>query len=243
MPKLKRVYIGTSGWYYDHWEESFYHGIPAHERLPFYAEHFSTVEINSTFYHLPKEKSVENWATLTPKDFVFSVKASRYITHIKRLRNVGEGIEVFLKAIAPLKQKLGPILFLIPPFFKRNDARLKECLEELPEGPGYTFEFRHPSWHTEEIFALLNQYNAALCISDYEGKLSPIEVTADFVYVRLHGPKKAYQGSYDLRALKQWAKRIDDWSKQKLPVFIYFDNDEKGFAVKDAKRLIDARAS
>jgi uncharacterized protein YecE (DUF72 family) len=238
MKARPNIHIGTSGWSYNHWDH-FYQGLPSSQWLSFYAEHFSTVEINSTFYHLPKEKSVKNWGSVTPKDFIFSVKVSRYITHIKRLKDSEVGVANFLKAISPLKAKLGPLLFLLPSSFKLNYEALKNCVKQLPKRHLYTFEFRNESWHVPAVYELLRKYKIALCISDLNGKLSPIEVTAPFVYVRLHGPQKAYQGTYSLQALKRWAKRAEEWKANKLDVYIYFDNDEKGFALKDAEKLIN----
>jgi len=238
MKARSSIHIGTSGWFYTHWD-NFYQGLSSSQWLSYYAEHFSTVEINSTFYHLPKEKNVKNWSKITPKDFIFSVKFSRTITHVKKLKKTEVEIENFLKAIQPLKSKLGPLLFLLPPSFKLNYEALKNCIELLPKKHLYTFEFRNTSWHVPAVYELLRKNKIALCISDLNGKLSPIEVTAPFVYVRLHGPKKAYQGVYSLRALKQWAQRAKEWEANKLKVYIYFDNDEKGFAIKDAKKLIE----
>lgn len=232
-----QVHIGTSGWSYVHWDELFYHGLQSEEWLSFYAQHFSTVEINSTFYHLPKESTVKKWVSKTPKDFIFSVKASRYITHIKRLKDSKEGIKRFLETLAPLKRKLGPLLFQLPASANLNYDRLEECLSQLPKGYLYTFEFRNDGWFIDEIYSLLEKYNIALCISDLAGKTTPIKVTAEFVYIRLHGPKKAYQGIYSHRKLKEWAARIEEWKKKKLSVFVYFDNDQKGYAIKDAIKL------
>jgi len=236
--KARPIYIGTSGWFYTHWDH-FYQGLPSSQWLSYYARYFSTVEINSTFYHLPKKKSVKNWFNSTPKDFIFSVKFSRLITHVKKLKESNLEIENFLKAIHPIKSKLGPLLFLLPPSFKLNYEALKNCIEQLPKRYSYTFEFRNESWHVPSIYDLLKKNKIALCISDLNGQLSPIEVTAPFVYIRLHGPKKAYQGVYSLQSLKQWARRVKEWEGNKLNVYIYFDNDERGFAIKDAKKLIE----
>lgn len=234
---MKKNYIGTSGWSYEHWDQVFYAGLSASKRLAFYAKSFSTVEINSTFYHLPTSKAVKNWEALTPKNFVFSVKASRYITHLKRLKDPEEGLKNFFSSIKNLKSKTGPILFQLPPSFSNNFERLKSFIKKLPKKKRYTFEFRHNTWFTEEVFNLLKKYKIALCLTDLNGKLSAIEVTSDFVYIRLHGPKRAYQGSYSDKQLKQWAKRIKEWNKQNIKVFIYFDNDQKGYALQDAQRL------
>lgn len=234
----KNVHIGTSGWSYAHWG-NFYEDLPAKKWLSHYATYFSTVEINSSFYHLPTEKSGKNWYASTPKGFIFSVKASRYITHVKRLNESKESVDQFLQAIEPLKEKLGPILFLLSPSYKLNYGRLEEFVKQLPNGYLYTFEFRNASWFTKEIYALLKKHKIALCISDLGGKLTPIEVTAPFVYVRLHGPQKAYSGRYSSAKLRGWAKRVEEWRAKKLKCYIYFDNDEKGFAVEDAAKLIE----
>jgi len=233
---MRSLNIGTSGWSYAHWDTVFYRGIPSSHWLEFFAKHFATVEVNSTFYRLPTEKTVKNWDKNTPDDFVFSVKASRYITHVKRLKEF-DSVQTFLKNLQPIQHKLGPILFLLPANFQLNYSRLAEFIKYLPKNYRYTFEFRHPSWLIEEVYALLKKNDIALCISDLNGKLTPIQVTASFVYVRLHGPKEAYRGRYSLSQLKQWEKRIKEWRSKKLSVYIYFDNDEKGFAIKDAKIL------
>lgn len=232
------IYIGTSGWFYFHWE-SFYRDLPSEKWLHFYAKHFTTVEINSTYYHLPTEKTVKHWASRTPKDFIFSVKMSRYVTHVKKLKDYGDGIDKFLQAIAPLKSKLGPILFLLPPSYQINYELLEATLSVLPKNHQYVFEFRNSSWHVPEVYALLRKYKVGWCISDLNGKLSPIEITAPFVYVRLHGPKSAYKGVYSIQTLKKWAKRIQEWNAQGLSVYFYFDNDEKGYAIQDATKLIN----
>jgi uncharacterized protein YecE (DUF72 family) len=236
---MAKIYIGTSGWYYDHWENTFYPEDTAPlERLPYYATQFGTVEINNTFYHLPLEKSVENWYQKVPKNFIFSVKASRYITHLKRLRDPVESTKYFFERLKPLKEKMGPILFQLPPSFKKELERLEEFLSCLEKGL-HTFEFRHSSWYSDDTYDLLKRYSAALCITDLKGKLSPEEVTSKFVYIRLHGPQApAYTGSYGPEKLKAWKKRIEKWSDQKLAVYCYFDNDEKSFATQDARELL-----
>lgn len=231
------INIGTSGWSYKHWDKSFYGNIPAAQRLSFYSQQFQTVEINTTFYHLPTEKAVKSWEKTVPKNFLFSIKASRYITHIKRLNEGKDKVENFLKNISFLKKKEGPILFQLPPAFSKNFDRLKEFISYLPKKHLYTFEFRHKSWFSEDIYVLLKNNNISLCISDLNGTLSPIEVTGNFVYIRLHGPKSAYQDSYSNYQLKKWAARIQSWNQEKIKVFCYFDNDEKGYAIQDARRL------
>ncbi len=243
---MTETHIGTSGWFYDHWEKVFYpEKLSKSERLGFYSEYFSVVEINNTFYRLPTLKAVENWYSKTPKSFQFSVKVSRYITHLKRLKDCQSSIDKFLKRIGHLKEKLGPLLFQFPPSFHHDIEhleRVKAFIQQLPKEYSYTFEFRHSSWFVEETYALLREFKVALCITDLNGELSPVELTAPFAYVRLHGPKSAYRGSYSFQKLKQWKERILEWKKQNIAAYCFFDNDEKAFAVADAlrlKRLID----
>lgn len=234
-----KAHIGTSGWYYEHWNEAFYpKDLKQKDRLKYYSNHFQTVEINSTFYHLPKESVVKNWHLQVPKKFIFSVKASQYITHRKRLLNDEESVQLFYKRAEFLEDNLGPILFQLPPSFKEDKERLRHFLTQLSKHHRHTFEFRHASWYCQEIYDLLHKHKIALCITDLSGKLSPLEITSNFTYLRLHGPKKAYRGSYSSQTLKKWKERIQEWNKQKIEVFCYFDNDEKGFAAQDAKRLI-----
>lgn len=232
-------YIGTSGWYYKHWDIAFYpEGLKSDQRLEYYSKHFKTVEINSTFYHLPKETAVKNWFIKVPDDFVFSVKASRYITHQKKLHDCKESLDLFFKQVSHLRNKLGPILFQLPPMFKKNLERLELFIKDLEDSHAYVFEFRNPTWFDDQVYELLKRNNIAFCISDIGGVLNPVEVTADFAYIRLHGPQNSYSGSYTTKELNSWEKRILDFQNQDIKVFCYFDNDEKGYAVKDAKRLI-----
>ncbi len=232
----KLIHIGTSGWSYWHWEE-FYQGTLFQDRLPYFAQYFSTVEVNATFYRLPKETTIKNWYKNTPKKFIFAVKVNKYITHIKKLDDIKEPMELFLQRMAPLKQKLGPILLQLPPSLKINYDLLAECIADLPKDYAYVFEFRNATWLTDEILDLLKNHNIAFCINDFNGILSPLEVTAKFVYIRLHGSISAYRGSYSEQQLIEWASRILEWNSQKLPVFIFFNNDEKGYALYDAGRL------
>jgi len=207
--------------------------------LSYYVERFRTVEINNSFYHLPSEKSFESWRDTAGKDFVFAVKASRYITHMKKLKDPGEPVARFVERVRTLGGSLGPILFQLPPKWQSNPARLREFLSQLPDNFRYAFEFRDTSWFTEEISRLLEHAGAAFCIYELEGILSPIEVTADFVYIRLHGPKGAYQGSYEASILADWAGTISSWAAQGREVFCYFDNDQHGYAAQNALQLQD----
>lgn len=234
----KKIYIGTSGWSYKHWDEVFYpEYVKENERLKFYGAQFNTVEINTTFYHLPKEKAVKNWRESVSSDFIFSVKASRYITHVKRLKDPQEGLLHFYQAIRFLKEKTGPILFQLPPSFEKDLVRFTSFLKELKKKFRYTFEFRNKSWFCDEVYEELYKHNCALCISDLDGYLSPLEVTSDFVYLRLHGPRLAYKGAYGKRRLLTWKKRIKAWNETGKDVYCYFDNDEKSYAIQDAHML------
>lgn len=235
--KLKDIHIGTSGWSYEHWKKNFYpEGMPSKKWLHFYSNQFSTVEINSTFYHLPLQSTIRNWHEQVPDHFLFSLKASRYITHLKRLKEGKKSLKLFYKTIADLQNKIGPILFQLPPSFKMDKERLTEFMAQLSADFSYVFEFRHDSWFVEEIYDLLSKNNIALCISDLKGKLSPEIITASFTYIRLHGPKNAYKGFYGLSKLRNWKSKMENWAKD-ISVFCYFDNDEKGYAIQDAKKL------
>jgi uncharacterized protein YecE (DUF72 family) len=233
-----KIYIGTSGWSYEHWDENFYpKEIKSDQRLKYYCEHFDTVEINSTFYHAPSEQAVKHWMEQAPKQFTFSVKASQYITHRKRLNDAAESVDFFHSRMKLLEEKLGPILYQLPPSFKKNIERLQDFCNFLKKGQRYVFEFRHPSWFDEDIFQLLRKKHAAVCITDLKGHLSPEEVTADFTYIRLHGPKDAYSGLYGPKRLAVWKKKILEWTKAGIDVYCYFDNDEKAYAIQDARAL------
>lgn len=234
-----KIHIGTSGWSYVHWKENFYPSkLPSSDWLNFYSEVFPTVEINTTFYHAPLPTTTEKWFKEVPKNFQFAIKASFYITHRKRLNDCSESLDFFYKSIQALQPKAGPILFQLPPFFSINQERLELFLNLLRSDYRYTFEFRHKTWFTNEIYKLLARHKIALCITDLHGKLTPEEVTADFTYLRLHGPHKDYQGSYGPVRLKAWKKKIDNWLDSDKEVYCYFDNDEKGYAIQDAKKLL-----
>lgn len=235
---MAKIYIGTSGWHYSHWKGPFYpKDLTDKQLLFFYIKHFSTVEINRTFYSLPKKEVFTTYAKAVPKDFVFSVKASRFITHIKRLKDPKAPLKNFFTAVKGLKKHLGPILFQLPPRFKSNPERLEAFLKALPKNHRYTFEFRDPSWLNPTIYALLKKYNAAFCIYEFDHLQTPMIITADFTYIRLHGPKGAYQGNYPTSTLKKWARVILTEKKKGRDVFIYFDNDEAGYAPKNARAL------
>lgn len=230
--------IGTSGWDYKHWRETFY---PPGERpnLCRYAEQFDTVEINNSFYRLPSPETFEKWHDGTPADFLFAVKASRFITHMKKLKDPAGSFEKFFSAVAHLGPKLGPILFQFPPRWGRNLHRLSDFLGVIqPKRLRCAFEFRNETWFQPEIVDLLARHNAAFCIYDIAQRRSPLSATADFLYIRLHGPgAAAYSGSYSDDALSEWAARIGAWQSSQRDVFCYFDNDQKAYAAGDALRL------
>ncbi len=218
-----RVHIGTSGWHYEHWIGPFYpEGLSAKDMLGFYAEHFSTVEINNSFYRLPSLAATKSWAAQVPKDFVFACKASRYTTHVKRLKDAPKSFEKFFPRLKPFGRKLGPILFQTPPHFPLDVARLEKFIKALPKRRLYAFEFRDPRWFTEEVRAVLTKHHCAFCIFDIAGLQSPEWLTADFAYLRLHGPGDKYQGSYDdksLRAMGETDPRLHPQRRRCLLLF------------------------
>ncbi len=233
-----KVFIGTSGWNYKHWLGPFYsEKFRTPDMLRFYAEHFDTVEINATHYHLPSSKAFDSWRETVPNDFVFAVKASRFITHMKKLKAPKTSTEKFFVRVEKLEHKLGPILFQLPPRWKVNLDRLAMFLNAIPGEYRYVFEFREPSWFTNSVYELLEKHNVALCIYHMTGYDSPMEVTTDLVYVRLHGTESKYGGSYPPIILKEWARRIRCWRKESKAVYFYFNNDPEGHAVKNATSL------
>jgi uncharacterized protein YecE (DUF72 family) len=233
-----RVHIGTSGWHYKHWKGPFYPDkLPASKMLQWYVERFDTVEINNSFYRLPQASALQLWCRQTPPGFCFAVKASRYITHNRKLKEPQNTVEKFLSVIDKLERRLGPILFQLPPSWKVNVERLDEFLSGLPLAHRYVFEFRNETWNVPQVYDVLRRHNAAFCIYELAGFHAPIEVTADFTYVRLHGPGNKYQGDYSGKTLRTWAGRIHEWRKQLKHIFVYFDNDQAGFAAKNATEL------
>lgn len=230
--------IGTSGWHYKHWLDDFYPPrLPASEMFCWYAKHFDTVEINNTFYRLPAEGALVRWRDLAPPKFLFSVKASRFITHMKRLLDPETTIENFLSRVELLGPHLGPILFQFPAQWACNVARLEAFLEALPPTHQYVFEFRHASWSNEPVYEVLRHHNAALCMHDWEGAEWPLELTANFSYLRFHGPARRYAGSYSPAQLRTWADRILQWEESLQQVFVYFNNDTGGDAIRNALTL------
>ena len=205
--------------------------------LAHYVEHFVTVELNNSFYKLPAEKSLIAWRDSTPPQFHFAVKGSRFLTHMKKLNDAREGLQRFLDAVDVLEPKLGPILFQLPPNWELNIDRLTGFLKIFPRYRRCVFEFRNATWNTPPVYELLAKYNAGYCVFDLAGFQSPVRVSADFAYTRLHGPGGKYQGSYSDAALKKWAGQITVWSKDLKAIYVYFDNDDSGYAPRDALRL------
>lgn len=233
------IRIGTSGFHYKHWIGPFYPPkTPASKMLGFYLQHFDTVELNNSFYRLPTTEAFDAWREATPANFIFAVKASRFITHNKKLKDPEHALDNLLPRAAHLGPKLGPILFQLPPHWRVNPERLENVLEILPRDLRYTFEFRELSWITPAIISILTKFNAAFCIYELAGYHSPLHITADFAYVRLHGPSRGkYQGSYSKERLNFWARQIETWARNLKAIYIYFDNDQHGYAAANALTL------
>lgn len=230
------VYIGTSGWNYDHWKGTFYPDtLPKSRWLEFYAQIFSTIEVNATFYRQVSQSTFERWRDKTPGGFIWAVKANRFITHIRRLQNVEDSLEKFFSQISVLGEKLGPVLFQLPPSLAFEPHAAEGFFSLLPIGRRYTIEARHESWTGSDVLSLLKKYGIAWCISDTAGRFPYLEaITADFVYIRLHGSRKLYASLYTEEELEIWAKKIKSW---KIDAYAYFDNDFMGYAPKNAFRL------
>ncbi|HUC18261.1 MAG TPA: DUF72 domain-containing protein [Acetobacteraceae bacterium] len=235
MTKRGEILVGTSGWHYRHWVGPFYPaGTDSNRLLAFYAQEFRSVEINNSFYRLPDRETLIAWREATPDGFVFACKASRIITHMKKPKDTEEPTRRFLDAAGALGDKLGPILFQLPPHWHANAERLAQFLALLPQGFRVAFEFRDESWFAAPIFRLLERHGAACCAYDLDGRRSPVQMTADFAYVRLHAPDGPYRGCYDGRALGGWARRLRAWQRSGLDAYCYFDNDEAGYAATNA---------
>ena len=239
-----KIHIGTSGWHYKHWLDDVFYptGTKPAQMFEFYAKHFDTVEINNSFYHLPSAKTFDNWRDSSPARFIFAVKASRFITHMKKLKDPQPSSEKFFDVADRLGRKLGPILFQLPPRWKLNLERFEEFLQSLPGKHKYVFEFRDESWLVPEVYELLRRYKAAHCIHDFADMKVPLEITTSFTYIRFHGPTSAkYWGPYSAAQLRSWADRIAAWSRRLTNVYVYFNNDPEGHAVRNAlelKRLV-----
>jgi uncharacterized protein YecE (DUF72 family) len=236
---MRPVRVGCSGWQYDDWRGRLYpEGLGKARWLGRYAECFDTVEVNSTFYRLASRAAVERWVEDTPDDFVFACKASQYLTHMKRLRGLEQGLVRYYERIEPLvnSRKLGPVVWQLPERFTRDDPVLADALEKLPQGL-HCFEFRHESWFCDEVYELLRKHGVALVIGDHpERPFQTYEMTADWTFVRFHYGRRGRRGNYSEREIEEWAGRIGRWRRSHA-VYAYFNNDWKGFAVENALSL------
>lgn len=238
---MRKLWIGTSGWTYKGWRGPFYPPeIPARTWLSWYAEQFPTTEINGSFYRTPSLEAVAAWRDQTPAGFLFAWKASKFITHWKRLSPASQNsLELMETRLAVLEPKVGPILFQLPPHFKPDRERLASFIALLSKKRKYAFEFRDPNWYQPAVLDLLRDHDISLCLSDHRDAPSPWEVTAGHVYVRGHGPAGDYKDRYPKKTLDQWRKTFATWRRKKLTVYCYFDNDQKTAAPLDARRLIE----
>ncbi len=236
------VLIGTSGWQYRHWRETFYpRGVTQGAWLEFYAQRFQTVESNNAFYRLPEAATFAAWARRTPDDFVMAVKVSRYLTHIKRLAEPAEPVERFVRHVSQLGSKLGPVLLQLPPSLRMDIERLRGTLDEFPPTMRVAVEFRHDSWYTPEVRDLLTERAVALCLADRRRRLTPVWRTADWAYVRFHEGRAVPSPCYGRTSLKTWVETIADRWPAAADVFVYFNNDPRACALRDAG--VFARAS
>ncbi|MFY9958124.1 DUF72 domain-containing protein [Bradyrhizobium sp.] len=236
---MARILIGTSGWHYDSWRGPFFpKGLPLKYQLQYYASQFQTTELNGVFYRTPTHEAVKNWRAQTGEKFVFAWKASKFITHWKRLsHNSVNSLELLEDRLSLLGDGAGPILFQLPPNFEADAGRLVSFFKLLSKKRRYSFEFRHPSWYQPGILRLLSKQNVSLCLSDHHDAPAPWKRTADFVYIRGHGPRGHYKGHYRPDTLAEWARRIKSWKRQGCDVYVYFDNDQKSAAPADALKL------
>ena len=231
------IRIGCSGWNYQHWRDGVFYPprLPPRRWLDFYAQHFDTVEVNATFYRLPTEQAVANWVRESPPGFLFAVKMSRYVTHIKRLRELPPSLELFYSRIRPLVDtpKLGHVLWQLPATFQRDDERLAQALAQLPRGR-HCFEFRHESWFAPEVYELLRRHEVALVIGDTPKRpFQSHELTADWTFIRFHEGTRGRFSNYSESELEEWAQRFEAWAKR-VEIWAYFNNDWEGFAPKNA---------
>ena len=241
---MSKLFIGTSGYSYAHWRNGVFYpkGLSKKEELRYYSQFFNTVELNSPFYHLPSKLAFLRWYQKTKEDFLFAIKVSRFISHVKYLKNCRDSWLTFYNRAKLLKEKLGPFLIQLPPNWKKNLKRLREfigMLKEISPKERFAFEFRHKSWFEKEVFDFFKRHkNISLCQIDSPAWPRTFEITAQFIYIRMHGSKILYGSKYSLKELKEWAKRIKKYLKEKLDVYCYFNNDAYGFAIENAKELL-----
>ncbi|MDQ3553212.1 MAG: DUF72 domain-containing protein [Chloroflexota bacterium] len=236
------VVIGTSGWQYRHWRDRFYRGVPQKRWLEHYAGRFETVESNNAFYRLPDRSTFEAWAARTPDDFTMAVKVSRYLTHVKRLADPAEPVQRFVERATGLGVKLGPALLQLPPTMRADISRLVDTLDRFPDGMRVALEVRHPSWDSDAVRTLLAERSVALCLADRRGALQPLWRTADWGYIRFHDGRAHPPPCYGRAALQTWAERIAETWTPGADVFVYFNNDPQGCAIRDARLFARAVA-
>jgi uncharacterized protein YecE (DUF72 family) len=235
--KTGRLFVGTSGWNYPHWRTPFYEGARAQDFLSFYCQRLDSVEVNKSFYRLLSSNETRQWAAQTPDNFLFAVKGSRFITHMLKLKEPRRALRRFFTPLKYLKDRLGPILFQLPPRWKKNYERLENFIAALPPGHRYAFELREPSWIVDDVLELFRRNKIAFCIYDFDGRQTPRHVTAKFTYIRLHGPGARYQGLYTAEQLAEWSRWIQSQRDAGVDVYCYFDNDQNAFAVRNAVQL------
>jgi len=233
---MAELRVGTSGWHYRHWREVFYPpDLKTGDWLGYYSGSFDTVEINNSFYRLPSRANFESWAQQVPSGFTFAVKASRFITHVKKLKEPHESISRLLENAEGLGGKLGPVLFQLPPRWKKNVSRLEEFLKTLPAQHRYVFEFRDETWLHDDVYALLEAANCALCIASSPSFPQSRQVTADFAFLRFHGGEDVYTSRYAYKDLKSWSTFATSLLQEGRDVYAYFNNDAFGYALENAK--------
>jgi uncharacterized protein YecE (DUF72 family) len=229
------LHIGTSGWQYAHWRRVFYpEKLPQRSWLPYFAERFQTVEVNNTFYNLPERSVFASWRRATPTDFVLALKMSRFLTHLKRLQDPEEPVRRFLERARGLGRKLGPVLIQLPPRFGQNLDLLDATLRLLPRSLRVSVEFRDESWFTDETRSLLERHSAALCLADTPRRRQPSWRTADWGFVRFHEGRGAHAPGYERDVVRRWVARIAEMWPRSEDVFVYFNNDTAGYAIRDA---------
>ena len=241
--EVGNIYIGTSGYHYSHWERGVFYppDLPKGKKLEYYTRFFNTVELNVTFYRLPQEKAFLSWHKRTPAHFLFAIKGSRFITHIKRLKDPYEALTRFFARATKLREKLGVVLWQLPPRYKSNPERLRNFCEALTPWDQYrhAFEFRHPSWFNLEVYQILKSFKMSLCHADWPGLKIEIPTNFPFIYIRRHGPpeERLYTGCYSIGEIQRDADFIKEQSNQGKDIFVYFNNDAFGYAVRNALEL------
>jgi len=239
-----KTFVGTSGYNYPHWSDGVFYptGLPERKWLEHYTSFFNTVELNVSFYRLPKKSIFEGWRKRTPENFTFVVKGSRFITHIKKLKDCEEPLRLFFNNVEGLKDKLGVVLWQLPPNLKINQEKLEAFCKSISRlrvsrSTRHAFEFRHPSWFSEDIYGILRKYGFSLCIAHSDRWPCQEVATSDFVYFRFHGGENLYSSNYSEEELRDWASKVKHWMAKRKDIYAYFNNDAHGFAVRNALRF------